>query len=292
MQAKRVRLRLRDPRSQGTRIDLFDVLVFVLFLFLSFWTVIVLARQQGPDHIWTGTNGLYLGDQMQYLGWIRTSSSHILIGNPFEVSGGVRDYLHPGLAISELLVVLGVSPWLSYLLWTPVSAVLLALAVRAYVRRIIQTTAGRRAALVLALFYLSPLAYLASLTHWAQGFFFQSYGVEMWPVNYLWGYPFTALTVALLIACLLQYERARREPHLRPAAPLLAFFCAWLQPWQGATLILILVGCELYSFVAQKERLCFRLLIVTTLSTALPLCYYFLLGRFDPTWRLSGQVNQ
>jgi hypothetical protein len=284
--------RLRAALSRVIRIDVFDLIVIALFSFLSLWTAVFLSGQQSSDHLWTGTNGLYFGDQAQYLGWIRTSYHDILIGNPFQVSGGTRDYLNPGLAISEILVNLGMSTWLSYLLWCPVAAILLALAVRAYVGRILRTTASRRAALVLALFYLSPLQYIAPRLHWNQSFFFQSYGLEMWPINYLWGYPFTALTIALLLATLLQYERARVEQRIRPSAPILALLCAWFQPWQGATLILILLGCELYTLVVDKKRIQWPLLLATGFSAALPLLYYFLLARLDPTWRLSGQVNQ
>ncbi len=284
--------RVRRPRPRFVRIDVFDACILAVFTFLSLWTVIFLLGRQGPDHLWTGTNGIHFGDQVQYLGWIRSSSHHILIGNPFEATGGTRDYLNPGLVISEVIVDFGVSPWLSYLFWTPTAAIVLFLAVRAYIRHILFTTASRRIALVLALFYLSPLVYVAPLLHWNQSFFLESYGLEMWPINYLWGYPLTALTVALLLVCLMQYARARNEQQIRPSVCILALLVAWLQPWQGATLILILLGCELYSLVVAKKQAEVPLLLTTGFSAALPLFYYFLLSKLDPTWRLSGQINQ
>ena len=66
----------------------------------------------------------------------------------------------------------------------------------------------------------------------------------MWPGLYLWGYPFTALCVAALVGALLAYERDRTSGRLRPWAPLLGLFCAWLQPWQGATLLIVIMTTE------------------------------------------------
>ena len=266
--------------------DLFDLLVLVLFVLLSLWTTFVLVSQQGSDHIWTGTNGPYIGDQMQYLGWIHSSYHHILAGNPFESSGGIRDYLNPALIISGLLVVLGVSTSVSYLVWTPVAAILLGVATWFYIRRSLSKTASRRIALVLALFYLSPLPLVASHLHW-NVLYVNSYSFEMWPAYYLWGYPFTALSVAFLIGCLLTLTRARDGGKFGWASPICALFCAWLQPWQGATLLLVVAGCEIHARRRGLSKTRRSLLVATVTAAIVPLLYYFLLSRFDATWRLS-----
>ncbi len=73
-------------RRMRWRIDAFDLVVLAAFLALSMWTVGLLVAQQTPQQSWTGTNGPYLGDQMQYLGWIRDSAQHVLIGNPFRTT--------------------------------------------------------------------------------------------------------------------------------------------------------------------------------------------------------------
>jgi hypothetical protein len=271
-------------------IDTFDLAVVTVFVLVGLWTTLLMWVRSGPDHLWMGTNGRYLGDQMQYLGWIRSSYQVILIGNPFTASGGTRDFLHPGLVLSELLVRVGVSTWLSYLLWTPVAAVALALSVRALVRRLMPATASRRIALVLALFYISPLPYLASHFHWAV-LFFGSYSDETWPVGWLWGYPFTALAVAFFIAAILTYERGRNEARLTPGAPFCALLCAWLFPWSGATLLALLVGTEVYLRIRRLRPTPPRLLATTMVACVAPLVYFALLSRFDPTWRLAGQVN-
>ena len=280
-----------DVPADGRRHpDPFLVIVLVLFTILSLWTVFFLLSQQGSDNLWTGTNGFYIGDQMQYVGWIRSSYQHILVGNPFKTSGGIRDYLNPGLVVSELLVAIGLSASVSYLVWTPVAAIALGVVTWAYIRRTLSNTASRRIALVLALFYLSPLPFIAIHLHWA-AVYLNAYALEMWPAFYLWGYPFTALSVALLMGCLLTLARAREERRFSWTCPICALFCAWLQPWQGATLVLIVVGCEVYVRRGGLSRTKPSLLALTLVAAIVPLLYYFLLGHFDATWRLSGQVN-
>ena len=269
--------------------DAFDFVTLAAFLVLSMWTVGVLQVQQRGLH-WTGTNGLYLGDQVQYLGWIRDSAQHVLIGDPFRTGGSQHDYLQPGLVISGLLVRLGVSVWLSYLMWVPVAAIALFVAARMYVRRLIPGRAARRCALILALFYISPVAELAQRTHWNQGVFVRSMALEMWPGNYLWGYPFTAITIALMVGALIAYERDRRDQRVRLWAPICALFCAWLQPWQGATLLLILLVSEVL-LVWRHQRTSLALPAITAAGAVLPLGYYFLLSHLDATWALSGRVD-
>ena len=274
-------------------IDAFDLAVVAVFVLVGLWTALPLWVRSGPDHLWTGTNGRYIGDQMQYLGWIRSSYRDILIGNPFTTSGGTRDFINPALFVSEILVRVGVSTWLSYLLWTPAAAVALALSVRALVRRSMSATARRRITLVLALFYISPLPLLASHFRWPNLYilYFQSYSLEMWPVGWLWGYPFTALAVAFFIGAILTYERGRNEPRRAVGAPICALLCAWLFPWTGATLLVLLVGAEVYLRIRRFRPTPPRLLASTTVACAVPLAYFALLARFDATWRLAGQVN-
>ena len=272
------------------RIDAFDLMVLVVFLALSMWTVAVLVAQETPQQLWTGTNGRYLDDQMQYLGWIRDSAEHFLIGNPFQTTESPRDFLNPGLAISGVLVRLGVGAWLSYLMWVPVAAVGLFVAARAYVRRLVARTAKRRCALVLALLYVSPVAALAARIHWNQLLYFQSFALEMWPGQYLWGYPFTAITVALMVGTLIHYERDRLVGRVRPCAPICALLCAWLQPWQGATVVLVVLVSEALLW-RRDQRTSIVLPATTVAAAAVPLIYFLLLSHLDASWALSGRIN-
>jgi len=269
------------------------VALLVGFTALSLWPMLVLWSKAGPDHIWTGTDGLFLGDQMQYLGWIQDAAHHIVVSDPFRTNPGPADYLHPGLAISGLLVRIGASPAIAYLAWKPIALVALFLAARAYIDRLPISLSQRRFALGLALFYASPVPFFAASLPWLPGldrYFLPTVGTEMWPGLYLWGYPFTALSVASLAFCLLAYERDRELRVVRPWAPLLGLLCAWLQPWQGATVLGVLVVSEaIMWFRNEKGRP--ALLLTTTLATATPLFYYAMLSHFDPVWALSGRQN-
>ena len=54
-------------------IDAFDLAVVTVFVLVGLWTAVLLWAKSGPNHLWTGTNGRYLGDVIQYLGSIRSS---------------------------------------------------------------------------------------------------------------------------------------------------------------------------------------------------------------------------
>lgn len=218
------------------------------FVVLSVWVFTIPATRNSPSHVWLGTAGTNAGDQMQYLGWIEQAAHHLTISNPFDVQASPAVYFQPGLAISGLLVRAGASASAAYLAWEPVAVVAIFLAVRQYVRRLLPGTAARRFALVLALFYVSPVSYLSGhVLTWLPPetrFFLQPVVTEMWPGTYLWGYPFTAMSIAALLGALLTYEADRVAGRVRLWAPLLALICAWLQPWQGATIIGVVLISE------------------------------------------------
>jgi hypothetical protein len=280
-------------RGQRDRVDWFDLVTFAALAALSMWMVILLVRRAHLLGVtWTGTDGPYVTDQMQYLGWIRDSAHHVLIGNPFRLDTSPHYFLHPGLAISGILNRVGLSASLAYLVWKPVAVVALFAAARAYVHRLLPRTAQRRFALVLALFFVSPVSYVAVTFGWhgSGASLLQPYVFEMWPGLYLWGYPFTAIAVALLPATVLSYERARCRGRVGAIAPTLGLLCAWLQPWQGATVIVVLLASEAVLWRGPR-RGSFRLLGVTLSATAAPLLYYSILSRADPTWKLADVAN-
>jgi hypothetical protein len=280
-------------RERFRLIDVFDLGVLFLFAGLSMWVFVLLSSKSTFNHIWTGTDGPFIGDQMQYLGWIEDSAQHLLISNPFISSPSMASFLQPAIAISGGLVRLGLSPSAAYIAWKPIAVVLLFIAVRAYVRHLCTGTAARRVALVIALFYISPLADLGQRFQWfhsLNAIIVEAAGLEMWPGLYLWGYPFTALCVAALVGALLAYERDRASGRLRPWAPLLGLLCAWLQPWQGATLLIVIMTTEAVCLWRQRA-MNVRLTIATALATTIPLVYYSILSHTNPTWVLSGKVN-
>ena len=90
--------------------DWFDIAVLVLLTVLSIWLLVSLALRSSPNHLWTGTDGPYIGDQMQYLGWIQDAGHHVLIGNPFDTKVANGDFLNPFLLVSGALTRLGRLP--------------------------------------------------------------------------------------------------------------------------------------------------------------------------------------
>jgi hypothetical protein len=283
------------PRWGKTRkrIDLFDWGVLFTLAVLSVWVMIVLYARQGPNNIWTGTDGTYISDQMNYLGWIQFASTHLLISNPFTTAATTADFLHPGLLISTLLVRFGMPVELAYLLWKPVAVIVLFAGTRRYVRASIAGLWPRRFALVLSLVYISPAAALVAWfqgPHWTNFFFLHTVDVEMWPVGYLWGYSFTAIAIGAMALALLAYERDRKAARIGAIAPLLGLLCAWLQPWQGTTLIAIVLTSELIlRFRGDRGRL--GLPAIMALAITAPLLYYSILSHFDSSWKLAGSAN-
>ena len=65
---------------------------------MSLW-VLALDLYQVVVHgrVWTGTDGVYLVDQMQYLAWIQSASHHLLSANLFVLHGTPADYLQPAV---------------------------------------------------------------------------------------------------------------------------------------------------------------------------------------------------
>jgi hypothetical protein len=248
--------------------------VLVVFAAVSLWMVGVDVVTAASHHrVWTGTDGLYLPDQLQYLAWIRDASKHVLISDLFVLSHTPHDYLQPAIAISGGLTALGVPPWLSLLLWKPVAVLAVFFAIRAFCRRMLEARIAQRAALVLALFY---------------GFFGTYPAVDESLPFLSWGYPFTLMATAAMVAALVDYARAREDRRLSWWAPLLGALAAWFHPWQGEVLILMILGGEAVSFTRRTSaRELLPLPALTIAATALPLVYYGALDHFDPVWRLG-----
>ena len=115
---------VRIPPRGRSRLDGFDASVLCLFAAVSLfvlgadlWQVIVKGR------VWTGTDGVYIVDQMQYLAWIKDASKHVLSSNLFVLRDTPADYFNPAVVVSGGLTALGMAPWLSLLLWKPVAVI-------------------------------------------------------------------------------------------------------------------------------------------------------------------------
>jgi hypothetical protein len=296
--------------------DPFEVALLVCLGLVSLWVLGWLeGRSLVKNKIWTGIDGLHASDPALYFGFIASAAHSILISNLFDTAPSTPVYLHPGFLISGLITHLGVSAWLAYLLWKPVAVAAFFLSVRAYVHRLVTGVGGRRVALVLALFFVPTAAFVAALTGAGATTKLHLLGIEvdMWPGTWLWGYSFTLLAVAAIPGTLLLYERDRRRRRIGAAAPALALLCSWLQPWQGATLLGVLVLGEIIDLAVRRgatpasgagSRVTevedatpdtarrARLLAVNVTAGSAPLIYYAALERLDPAWNLSAAVNR
>lgn len=307
----------RLPIARGRhRLNWFEVSTLALFALLSLsvltldlWQVVVHGR------LWTGTDGEYAVDQLQYVAWIRDTASHGLVSNLFVLHPTPADYFQPAITISGGLTALGVAPWLSLLLWKPVAVVTFFLAVRAYVGRSLAGRWPRRTALVLALFF---------------GSFSSVYGAlnvlgDLSPVFLTWGYVFGVMALAAMVAGLVAYADARARGRRLWLPGLLGAAASLLHPWNGEVLIalilageaVMLVGAALgrervagpdgrriwrQDRVVRRERLVRLLrgirrerwvaLAVAIGGTALPLLYYAVLVKSDISWNLAQQASK
>jgi hypothetical protein len=245
--------------------------------------------------VWTqggylsGADGLLVLDQMQYLNWLRQSGTDVLIGNLYDLAPGPRTFLHPGLLLSGLLHDLGLGAIASYLVWKPVAVLALWAGAVAWCRRLLPDERRRRTAVWLSLLFASPIAAFVGWTGIggpSATFHFDFLSGELTAGNYLWGYVFTAIAVGLMPLGLLAHESGRTG--WAAAAGLVV---AWLQPWQGATFLLVVLGAEALRWRATGTRPPLGPIAAVGAATAAPLVYYLVLSRTDDAWRLAGEAN-
>lgn len=246
----------------------------------------------------TGSDGYLVVDQLQYLNWLRQAAGHVAAANLYDIAPLRHTFVHPGILISGLLHKAGLGVAAAYLIWKPVAIAATFAGALALVRARLARTDDRRLALVVGLFFCSPVAALVGwpviggqLTKFRIDF---STG-ELWSGSYLWGYLFTAIAVGLLPLALLAYERGRDGGSARMIAwaALAGLLSAWLQPWQGATFAIVAIAAELWLVVRGGRRAsrAARDLAAPLVATALPLLYYLILSHTDPAWKLAQVAN-
>jgi hypothetical protein len=281
------------PRTLPLGLDRFELAVLVVFAGLS---LAVLAALLTKGRALTGADGVLASDQLQYFTWIREASEHGLIGNRYDFAPDDRTFLHPGFLLSGLVhAVTGISVPLSYLLWKPVAVVLAFAGALLYVRRLVPRGGARQAALVLALFAVMPASALVAWSNWGgnpRQYTFDFISGEMWTGQYLWGYLMTAIAVALMPLVLLGVERWRRGGGMRTLAlsALGALLVAWLQPWQGATLAIVVFVTDAIAARRNGGRMSAAALAVPA-AVAVPSAYYWALSQWDSAWELASESN-
>jgi hypothetical protein len=258
----------------------------------------MLLRVQLQGGVATGADSYVTVDQLQYLNWIRQASDHGAVRNLYDLGDSPRSFVHPGVLLSGLLHRLGLGLVASFQVLKLLAIPVLFAGALLYVRRFLDVARDRYLALVVALFSVSPVA---AAVGWSgvgsdkQKLQLDFLAGEIWTGHYLWGYMFTAIAVGLMPLVLLAYERGRRggSRKLLALAAGGGLLCAWLQPWQGATLAFVVVGAEAFLVVLARDRLgpAIRDAAPVTLAIALPLLYYLILSRSDSAWELAGTAN-
>jgi hypothetical protein len=275
------RLRI-EPRRR--RLDRFELSVLGAFAAVSVFVLILdVWRVVFDGAVWTGTDGIYIVDQMQYLAWIRDASHHVLASNLFVLRDTPTDYFQPAVAVSGGLTALGLAPWLSLLLWKPVAVIAFFFAVRGYARRSVSGLWPRRAVLVIALFF---------------GSFTLVYGTwsvlgDLFPGFLSWGYTFGLMALAAMVWGLVAYDDARVRARRLWLPGLLGALASLLHPWNGEMLIALVVAAELVMLARRRYgRDHLRLTAVTLLATGIPLLYYAILGKADVNWKLAQLASK
>ncbi len=271
-------------QRRAHRIDRFDVGVLAVFGLVSLWVLGLDLFQVVVNHrVWTGTDGVYIVDQMQYLAWIRDASHHVLASNLYVLRATPHDYFQPAVLISGGLTALGMAPWLTLLLWKPVAVATGFWAARSFANRSLSGLWSRRAALVLILFF-GCFTVIAG-----------DFGVlgDLFPGFLAWGYTFGLIALAALVGGLLTYDRALREGRISWVPGLLGASASLLHPWQGEALIVLVIMGELVVARARpvtRPRL--GLAALTIVLTGAPLLYYVILTRADPVWHLARLASK
>jgi hypothetical protein len=280
------------------RLDRFEAGVLVALFALAMAPLAgLLVRVWTKGGLVTGADGFLVADPLQYLTWLREAADHVAVTNLYDLESGPHSFVHPGVVISGLLHRAGLGEVAAYMVWKPVAVLALVAGAVALARRFLDRLDDRRLALVVALFFASPVA---ALVGWSgiggndTKFDFDFVSGELWPGTYLWGYLFTALAVGLMPLGLLAYERGREGGGARRliAAAACGLFSAWMQPWQGATFAAVLVVSELICLRrGRAPGAAARDLAAPVAATAAPLVYYFVLSKTDASWELAQAVN-
>jgi hypothetical protein len=266
-----------------------------IFVALAIWTfaplVVLVAHVSLNGGVLTGTNGADYFDQFQYLAWIRDEGSHLLASNLWVIGGTPHDYVQPMYLISGLLWRLGLSLQLAYLIWKPIALLVLFIGFAGFARRMLVSRWAAASALILALFYESPVLALATWT----GHLSSAHRLQLVLTTddatsalNLWGFEHTAIAIGLMPVFLVAVEKlleiAQAEQRIdrrwTTVAAIAGLLVAWLHPWQAVTLLAI-TGAVL-AIRPSRQRL--AAVVLPGVAAALPLAYGVALSRYDPSW--------
>lgn len=280
----------QPPASQRMTVALPALVLCLLATWGAAPLVFLVVKAQGAGASVSAGPGVFIADQLQYLSWIRSASDHFFAASGFDLRPGGHVFVHPMFTLSGLAVRAGLSLPLSLVLWTPIAAGTLFYGCLAYIRHTVDSRRGRGAALMLAIFFVSPVT--PFLTWIANPGRIAELSGELSPADELWGYAPIVLTIGLMPLFLLGLERmlgssegetAHGRTWYVGATSLTGLLVSWLHPWQGETLLLIVAGLVVWSRLWRR----WKELVLPVFATITPLLYYFALSKLDGAWRLA-----
>jgi hypothetical protein len=284
-----------DAHARGAtrpRLDRVELAVLVVFAALSMWVLAIdVWRLLAKGGVWTGTDGVYIVDQLQYLAWIKSTATHGLVANLFVLRDTPADYFQPAVSISAGLVRLGVPIWLSLLLWKPVAVAAIFFGFRFYIHESLGGLWPRRVALIVAVLFGGV------------SYFYGAVNVigDLMPAFLTWGYTFGLIALGLMAVALVLYARAREAGATTWVPGVLTALGALLHPWQAEQLIVMVVLAELVLWAVSRrppwrgERGWLTELatpLLTVVISGLGVLYYVILGRADLSWKLAQQASK
>jgi hypothetical protein len=253
----------------------------------SLYPLAVLVRHASKTgQVLTGADSPIPGDQLQYLSWIRDAGHHGLVSNLLDLAPSAHVFLHP-LVLPAGLAGLVVGWPAALLLLKPLGVAVLFAGFALYLRRMLPGDPRVRwAALAVSLSFVTPAAPFLWWADVSERGRLADLAGELFPGGQLWGYVPTAIAVGLVPLALLAVERGLRgDRRFLWAAAAAGCLAAWLHPWQGEVLMLLLGAI----FVLHARRLELAIPFAATLA---PTLYYFVLSKADAAWEVAARNNE
>jgi hypothetical protein len=284
----------RGPRVRPDTSALLLATVAVAVIWAAVPMALLAYHTISSGGVLSGSDGPLAGaDQLFYMDSIRQSGSHLLIGDHFAFSLGQGVFLHPLYLFGGVIWRVGLP--LPAVLWflELLAAMVLAIGTVVMTVRVLAGARARLTAVVLGLFYLTPLLPLLAWTGLIGAlprYQLLLVAGETMPAWQLWGYPHTAITVGALagaFAGAAALGAGKRSVGLIVAVSAGACICGWLHPWQGAIFILVVAALALQT----RSRAVASRLAIPVIAAAAPMLYEAILSRTDAAWKVDSLQN-
>jgi hypothetical protein len=245
--------------------------------------------------VFLGVSGVFPFDQDQYLAYAASAPAGV-IRNLYG-SIGARVFVDPVWSISGIVEGLTrISPAFVMAFWNLIGALTLFAGARHLTNRYISAADPwrRTVAMLLSLFGGMTIAVSVGSASPAQAY--AASGVDLMPVQSVWGYAPIAIAIGLMPFALTGMERLAEGDRSSRTAGLTFALCllvGWLHPWQGATLMLIGLGLMTWRWAERRSICCpgWQILLIASGLLAGP-AYFKLLPMINASWGRFDRADQ